>query len=526
MNFEHELAGRLRDTAGDFSIGSGDLSQVRERAQARRRRRLATTRVGGVAALVVVAGLGVVILTRADPAQTIDTADGGGSASAADDPSPGGASGGGAEPRSSVAESDSGDDAAAADDDERVSAAGPGSPFDAELLPLVFAPSKATGWQLLLAPGLADAAEAAAVEPHFEFGGGAALARMDDTWYVDRGAGWQRLLVPPDTSAVAVDLHDRDRVVVAGWVDAGPCEHYMTVVVLGDGSAAPRRVPTGLPAGVRAVPVAAEIRATDDATVLSTVEQVVADPLCLLAELGIDAGTAAVTAGGGIEYTDAAGTTRTLTSADVAALLPASPHLQAALAGEVTRRVSLAVSQDSPRTPGRPDAADAASKWHLTLLRSEPWDADQTAAVPAMAVPAALGVVETGVVAAYRGEVVLDLRPGAESAGAESSRLADTVEPSRTGGRDFFAVRDGSVARAGAGTAERAIDVVETDRGRVAVTASDDGTTVSAGNRTWTLREVCGADSGWARLGEVGGAVRLITSVDGRHAMYQLTEPA
>lgn len=511
MSFEDELRDCLDEAATGLTITGSSLGHIEERARARQKRRQITSRGGSVLVLTAVVVAGLMVLQR-HPDQTIDTA---GSPTTSVVQS--GSSADGTDNSGSVDNSGSMDDFAKI----VVGAYGP-------VLPLMFRHSGVTGWRQILAPNPTGAATAYAVQ-RYDFIGGATVAQTTDSgdWYVDRGTGWQRLAMPESIKVLAIDTHNDTRMVVAGLVEMDKCDHHMVIAVLANGQWSVRPVMTDLPPGIRSVPLTAEVRMTSNTTVLSIVEQLVADPLCLALHLaanndGMVAGVEvddiaeAQLVDGGIELTDRFERKSIVSLEQLAAQGSLHAMTQSVFDGLKDLRTTLAVGSGED---------SQSESWDITTL----WAVNRESA-PSVPTAASLGVVTDSVVASYAGQVVLDTRPDATTDAKFRPGVWRQLETTESGeNAHFAAVRDGFITAMQSDQSSsdtgKYLDAVRLGDLDIAVRADADATTIFAGDRQWDLSDLCGTDSGWVRLGAVGGTLRLITVIDGEPHLYQLTKP-
>ncbi len=196
------------------------------------------------------------------------------------------------------------------------------------------------------------------------------------------------------------------------------------------------------------------------------------------------------------------------------------------------------VSQSSPANTGS-DNSTPSSVWQIKNLQFVPWS-EGTSSVP---VVPTLGVIDGEVVTTFLGQVV-SLQSGlSENDPRSPNGAGETLEPTSEDNEDptsggtanmashFYAARDGSVTTMDLGVIPsqgtrrtfRYLDALRKNGQEAAVVIENNETTVSVGDQMWKLSDLSGFDSGWARLGEVGDELRLITLVNGQQRLYQLT---
>ncbi len=187
------------------------------------------------------------------------------------------------------------------------------------------------------------------------------------------------------------------------------------------------------------------------------------------------------------------------------------------------------VSQSSPDRSS--DNATPLNVWQVKNLQFIPWS-EPASSIP---VTAALGVVNDEVVATFASKKV-SFRPALQentspSLPGDTETSESTSEAALDKDTHFYAARDGSVTAMdlstipsqGADRTFRYLDALRNNGQEVTIAIDNGETTVSVGDQQWKLTDLCGFDSGWARLGEVDGELRLITTVNGQQRLYQLT---
>ena len=124
----------------------------------------------------------------------------------------------------------------------------------------------------------------------YAYSGGTIVARVASDWFVRDESSWRRIEIPDSVDVIAVDLGaGEDYLRVAGWVGEDPCSRELAISERTGVNWQSVAVPNQLPPGLVSSITSARLRVTDHERVLSLVEQIDVDPLCLLQSMGIDA---------------------------------------------------------------------------------------------------------------------------------------------------------------------------------------------------------------------------------------------
>tara|TARA_B100000700_G_scaffold259917_1_gene295054 strand:- start:12540 stop:13853 length:1314 start_codon:yes stop_codon:yes gene_type:complete len=124
----------------------------------------------------------------------------------------------------------------------------------------------------------------------YVYSGDTVVARVGAEWFVRDESSWRQIEMPDSMDVIAVDLGvGEDYLRVAGWVGEDRCSRELAIKVKTGVEWQDVAVPNQLPAGLVSSITSARLRVTDHERVLSRIEQIDVDPLCLLQSLGVDA---------------------------------------------------------------------------------------------------------------------------------------------------------------------------------------------------------------------------------------------
>ena len=124
----------------------------------------------------------------------------------------------------------------------------------------------------------------------YVYSGDTVVARVGSDWFVRDESSWRQMNLPESLEVIAVDLGvGEDFLRVAGWLGTDRCSRELAIKVKTGAGWQNVAVPNRLPAGLVSSITSARLRVTDHERVLSRVERIDVDPLCLLQSLGVDA---------------------------------------------------------------------------------------------------------------------------------------------------------------------------------------------------------------------------------------------
>ena len=272
MNLDDEVRRHLRDTGEQVALTPGMVDAVRNRAANRARRHRFILRGLGTLIVLVAIGGAVAVLSRQGDEQltslgpvpliettqnsqvtsTGETADEAASASIA--------------PNSSTQETV----ATAHSEDTEITSTVKGSSSELRWI-------KAEG----PVPGATT---------EYMYSGDKVLARVSSQWFVRDESSWRELEIPAALRGVAVDVGAGEEAMrVAGWLGDDPCTQNLVIQVRDGIAWRQYELQNDVAPGLVSTVSQARLRVTDHELVLSRVEELALDPVCLLQSRGIDA---------------------------------------------------------------------------------------------------------------------------------------------------------------------------------------------------------------------------------------------
>ena len=124
----------------------------------------------------------------------------------------------------------------------------------------------------------------------YAYSGDTIVARVASEWFVRDESSWRQIEIPDSIDVIAVDLGVGEEYLrVAGWVGDDRCSRELAIKVKTGLEWQSVAVPNQLPPGLVSSITSARLRVTDHERVLSLIEQIDVDPLCLLQTMGVDA---------------------------------------------------------------------------------------------------------------------------------------------------------------------------------------------------------------------------------------------
>lgn len=272
MNLDDEVRRHLRDTGEQVALTPGLVDSVRIRAASRARRHRFILRGLGSFLVLAVIGGSVAVWSRqggeesaslsqvplTETSQTLEVA--------ASEDVPDGASSVSLAPTSPTYETVA---KAIGEDTEGASQLESGS---SEL-----------GWSKIESPVPGATTE-------YMYSGDKVLARVGSRWFVRDELSWRELELPQAFEAVAVDLGAGEEVMrAAGWLGDDLCNKNLVIQIRDGNTWNQHELPREMAAGLVSTVSEARLRVTDHEFVLSRVEELALDPVCLLQSRGIDA---------------------------------------------------------------------------------------------------------------------------------------------------------------------------------------------------------------------------------------------
>ncbi len=272
MSFDDEVRRHLRDTGEQVALTPGLVDAVRIRAASRaRRRRLLFSGLSSLAVIAIVGGLVAVLGggTESDP-YSVEVAEQGERFAATEDP------------ESELLQDSDGQPLAAADSPtyETVQSADDDQP---ERAAVPLSDLKQKEWAEISSPVPGATTE-------YVYSGDTVLARVGSQWFVRDESSWRELDLPDSLEVIAVDLGVGEEFLrVAGWLGDDVCDRKLVVQTKEANQWAQYEIRDQLAEGLVSSVSGARLRVTDHELVMSRIEEIAVDPVCLLQSLGIDA---------------------------------------------------------------------------------------------------------------------------------------------------------------------------------------------------------------------------------------------
>ncbi len=266
MSLDDEVRKHLRDTGEQVALTPGIVDAVRVRAATRlRRRRRLLTGVGFLAGVALVGGSLAVVLPGSDENSGI--VDLVAQQEASD------------ETQDLIVESSDVSEASGNPSYETIPATAEESVNQSDnVRSLSTAP-----WVELEGPVVGATTE-------YAYSGDTIVARVASEWFVRDESSWRQIEIPDSIDVIAVDLGVGEEYLrVAGWVGDDRCSRELAIKVKTGLEWQSVAVPNQLPPGLVSSIISARLRVTDHERVLSRIEQIDVDPLCLLQTMGVDA---------------------------------------------------------------------------------------------------------------------------------------------------------------------------------------------------------------------------------------------
>jgi hypothetical protein len=267
MNLDDEVRRHLRDTGEQVALTPGMVDAVRIRASSRaRRQRFILRGLGTLIVLGAIGGLVGVLSSRSnEQATSLNLAP--------------------------LAETDQTTKLMSADEDSSASLASTSPTYetvaravteDAEVTSTSVSGSSESRWTKVEGPVTGATTE-------YMYSGDRVLARVISQWFVRDESSWRELEMPASLEVIAVDFGAGEEVLrVAGWLGEDACTRALVIQVR-DGNTWKRyELPNEFAIGLVSAVSAARLRVTDHELVLSRVEELSLDPVCLLQSRGID----------------------------------------------------------------------------------------------------------------------------------------------------------------------------------------------------------------------------------------------
>ena len=266
MSLDDEVRKHLRDTGEQVALTPGIVDAVRVRAATRlRRRRRLLTGVGFLAGVALVGGfLAVVLPGSNENSGQVDLV----AQQEASD-----------ETQDLLVESSDVSEASGDPSYETIPATAEESVSQSDnVRSLSTAP-----WVELEGPVVGATTE-------YAYSGDTIVARVASEWFVRDESSWRQIEIPDSIDVIAVDLGVGEEYLrVAGWVGDDRCSRELAIKVKTGLEWQSVAVPNQLPPGLVSSITSARLRVTDHERVLSLIEQIDVDPLCLLQTMGVDA---------------------------------------------------------------------------------------------------------------------------------------------------------------------------------------------------------------------------------------------
>ncbi len=272
MNLDDEVRRHLRDTGEQVALTPGMVDAVRIRAASRVRRRQFILRgLGSLVALVAIGGSVAVISRQGneDPARL--TAASLTETSQAPEMMSAGELVEGDSPASLPSTSPTYESSATAEDE------------DTEITSTLTRESSESRWTKIESPVSGATTE-------YMYSGGMVLAQVGSQWFVRDESSWRELALPQALSPIAIDIGAGEEAMrVAGWLGDDPCAKNLVIQVRDGTTWRQHELQNDLAPGLISTVSQARLRVTDHELVLSRLEELVLDPVCLLQSRGIDA---------------------------------------------------------------------------------------------------------------------------------------------------------------------------------------------------------------------------------------------
>ena len=266
MSLDDEVRKHLRDTGEQVALTPGIVDAVRVRAATRlRRRRRLLTGVGFLAGVALVGGfLAVVLPGSNENSGQVDLV----AQQEASD-----------ETQDLLVESSDVSEASGDPSYETIPATAEESVSQSDnVRSLSTAP-----WVELEGPVVGATTE-------YAYSGDTIVARVASEWFVRDESSWRQIEIPDSIDVIAVDLGVGEEYLrVAGWVGDDRCSRELAIKVKTGLEWQSVAVPNQFPPGLVSSITSARLRVTDHERVLSLIEQIDVDPLCLLQTMGVDA---------------------------------------------------------------------------------------------------------------------------------------------------------------------------------------------------------------------------------------------
>ncbi len=271
MNLDDEVRRHLRDTGEQVALTPGIVDAVRIRAAARaRRRRLLLAGLVSLVAVVAIGGSATMILNRSK--QNSDSTE----FVALNESSQ--------QTESLVTTNKDGSNS----EDSPVSV----SPtYETVPVPADEAESQS---EIARSPVRSEWSEVSGPVPgattEYIYSGGTVVARVASDWFIRDESSWRQLELPGSMDVIAVDLGaGEDSLRVAGWLGDSQCSRALVIKVKTGMVWQEFALSNELSPGLVSSIAGARLRVTDHERVLSRIEEVDVDPVCLLQSFGIDA---------------------------------------------------------------------------------------------------------------------------------------------------------------------------------------------------------------------------------------------
>lgn len=272
MNLDDEVRRHLRDTGEQVALTPGMVDAVRSRASSRARRQRFILR--GLGTLIVLGAIGgsVGVLSRRSNEQTTSLS----SAPLTE--------------TNQTLKLTSTEETA--DEDSSASLASTSPTYetvarsvteDTEVTSTAARGSSELRWTKVEGPVTGATTE-------YMYSGDNVLARVSPQWFVRDESSWRELEIPASLEVIAVDFGAGEEVMrVAGWFGDDLCTRDLVIQVRDGSTWKQHELPNEFAAGLVSAVSEARLRVTDHELVLSRVEELSLDPVCLLQSRGIDA---------------------------------------------------------------------------------------------------------------------------------------------------------------------------------------------------------------------------------------------
>lgn len=363
MTFDDRVRRHLQQAGSSLEARAGRLGDVQRRAQRRARRQQAAVGAMGASLVVAMVGLSVVMLSSG-PGGDIDVVASGSLVTEAAAPAPSIQTLGSTIPVVTEAPSETGPPVSGGTAEVIES--------DGELTTptSIDGDNTESGQAVLAATSTTEAGSRArwqqvtppldSVYVDYDLAAGVLVARTTNEWFVDFGAGWEALPQPPvDMVSVAVAVAPDGAVHLVGNLDDGPCNRRQVITAYDGESWSTTVIGAAQPPGVQSTLLHAELRKSPTVTVVSRVEELRIDPLCLIRSIGMEASEVRVVADG-FELVDVDGDVVVLAAEDLEL-----HQLVVALMDGPQRQRSVVWSEGSP-------GGDTTAAWRIETEPSWP----------------------------------------------------------------------------------------------------------------------------------------------------------